>query len=204
MISGCALIIFAKAPVAGFAKTRLASALGDEGAARLAGRMLNETLKTAIAADIGPIELCCAPNDDHPAFRQAAAEHRIRLTTQGDGDLGARMHRALSRSLIAHRHALLIGTDALGLTPHYLRQAAQLLCSHRTVFGPAADGGYVLVGLSEPIPPLFGDIEWSTRHVMAQTRERLRRLGVDSAEIPTLTDVDEPNDLLHVPKEWLE
>lgn len=204
MKSGCALIVFAKAPVPGYAKTRLARVLGDEAAARLAARMLAETLLRATEAGIGPVELCCAPDDAHPAFRQAASEHGIHLTLQGNGDLGARMHRALSRSLEKHRCALLIGTDAPGLGPVQLREAARLLDSQPAVFAPAADGGYVLVGLSQPMPDLFDGIAWSTEHVMAQTRARLKRLGFECAELDTLADVDEPEDLEHVPKEWLE
>lgn len=203
MTSQCALIIFAKAPIPGYAKTRLARALGDAAAARLAERMLMETLKNAIAADIGPVELCCAPDDAHPAFRRAAAEHGIELTLQGEGDLGMRMQRALARNLNRRQRALLIGTDAPGLGPLHLRSAAEALHVRPAVLGPAADGGYVLIGLSQPIPALFDGIDWSTSQVMAQTRARLQRHGIDCAELPMLADVDEPEDLIHVPKEWL-
>lgn len=204
MNSPCALIVFAKAPVPGYAKTRLARAIGDEAAARLARRMLAETVGNAVAAGVGPVELCCAPDDRHPAFLGAAATHGLALTRQGDGDLGARMHRALERALRSHPRALLIGTDAPGLGPRQLRDAARLLRSHEAVFGPAADGGYVLAGLSRPQPGLFEQIAWSTPHVMAQTRARACRLGLALGELPTLADVDEPEDLIHVPKEWLE
>lgn len=204
MSSSCALIVFAKAPIPGYAKTRLARAIGSEAAARLARRMLAETVNNAVAADVGPVELCCAPDDSHPAFLDAAATHHLALTRQGDGDLGARMHRALERTLRVYPRALLIGTDAPGLGPQQLRDAARLLRSQPAVFGPAADGGYVLVGLSAPHLGLFEEIEWSTPRVMAQTRERARQLGLALGELPPLADVDEPDDLVHVPKEWLE
>lgn len=203
MTSSCALIVFAKAPVPGYVKTRLARAIGDEAAARLAQRMLMETLGNAAAAGIGPVELCCAPDDSAPILRAAAAAHGICLTRQGVGDLGARMQRALARSLCKHSRALLIGTDAPGLGPAELRAAAGLLTSHSAVFTPAVDGGYVLVGLSAPQPALFDGIEWSTPRVMAQTRERARSLGLVLGELPPLADVDEPEDLVHVPREWL-
>jgi rSAM/selenodomain-associated transferase 1 len=204
MNSSCALIVFAKAPVPGYAKTRLARAIGNEAAARLAGRMLAETVNNAVAADIGPVELCCAPDESHPAFLGTAATHGLALTRQGNGDLGVRMHRALERTLRTYPRAMLIGTDAPSLGPQQLRNAARLLRSHQAVFGPAADGGYVLVGLSAPEPHLFEGIEWSTPRVMAQTRERADQLGLVLGELPTLADVDEPEDLVHVPKEWLE
>lgn len=204
MKQDCTLIVFAKAPVPGYAKTRLARVLGDEAAARLAARMLADTVMRAIEADVGPVELCCTPDTAHPAFQRAAELHGVSLTLQCDGDLGARMHRALTRNLARHPRALLIGTDAPHLCPALLRAAAQALLGHPAVFAPASDGGYVLVGLSQSTPALFDGIAWSTSQVMAQTRERLDRLGMSSAELPTLADIDEPEDLAHVPKEWLE
>lgn len=198
------MIVFAKAPVAGHAKTRLARALGEQVAARLAARMLTETMAGALAAGIGPVELCCAPDDSHAAFRQAVSGRGVRLTLQGGGDLGARMNRALTRCLRHHRSAVLIGTDAPGLGPITLRQAARLLECRPAVFAPAADGGYVLVGLSRPAPQLFDGIAWSTGQVMAQTRTRLGQLDLGYAELETFADVDDPRDLDHVPAEWLE
>ncbi|HRH88817.1 MAG TPA: glycosyltransferase, partial [Rubrivivax sp.] len=83
-----AVIVFAKAPVPGLAKTRLAPALGEAGAAALAERMLRHALAQAVAADVGPVELCAAPDASHPALQAAAAEQGARLTEQGTGDLG--------------------------------------------------------------------------------------------------------------------
>jgi glycosyltransferase A (GT-A) superfamily protein (DUF2064 family) len=90
------------------------------------------------------------------------------------------------------------------LTPLLLREAAAALDRHPAVFGPAADGGYVLVGLRTPVAALFSGIEWSTARVMAQTRERLMTLGISAAELPTLHDIDEPDDLRHLPAGWLQ
>lgn len=203
-MSDCPVIIFAKAPVPGYAKTRLARLLGNEAAARLALRMLQQTLLRAIEADIGPVELCCAPDVSHPQFQHAARTFDIALTAQGNGDLGARMHRALSRRLEGRSRVLLIGADAPDLGPAQLREAAKALLSHPAVFGPAADGGYVLVGLSRPMPSLFNGIAWSTDQVMTQTRKRLDELAVIGAELPVMRDIDEPEDLAYLPKEWLE
>jgi rSAM/selenodomain-associated transferase 1 len=200
----CLLIVFAKAPVPGQVKTRLARMIGDEAAARLAVRMLDDTLIRARTSGVGPVELCCAPDATHPEFRRAAELYDVSLSVQGDGDLGARMHRALCRGLHSYRRALLIGTDAPKLNPTLLRTAAQLLDMNPAVIVPAIDGGYVLIGLSQPQPDLFEDITWSTGSVMAQTRERLRRLGLPCAELPALPDIDEAEDLNHLPKEWLE
>lgn len=199
-----AVIVFAKAPVPGLAKTRLAPALGASGAAALAERMLRHTLAQATAAGIGPVELCAAPDATHPALRAAASEHGARLTEQGAGDLGLRMHRALARRLLDHGRALLIGTDAPSLDAVMLREASRVLQHHDAVFVPALDGGYALVGQRRADPRCFSDMRWSHGGVMAVTRARLRAAGLRWAELPPVADVDEPPDLVHLPAGWLD
>ena len=147
-LAGTALIVFAKAPVAGRAKTRLIPALGAEGAAALAARLLDHAMQQAAEAGLGAIELCVAPDAAHPLLQAAAARHGAVLSVQGEGDLGARMQRALSRRLAGHERVLLIGTDAPSLDAGVLRAAAQALAAHDAVFVPALDGGYALVGLA--------------------------------------------------------
>lgn len=199
-----AIIVFAKAPVPGLAKTRLAPALGEAGAAVLAERMLRQALAHAVAADVGPVELCAAPDASHPALQAAAAEHGVRLTEQGTGDLGLRMHRAFARSLMHHGRVLLIGTDAPALDAGVLRQAASALQDHDAVFVPALDGGYALVGQRRADLRCFSDMRWSHDRVMEDTRERLRAAGVRWAELPAVADIDEPTDLVHLPPGWLD
>jgi rSAM/selenodomain-associated transferase 1 len=127
----------------------------------------------------------------------------LHLAVQGEGDLGARMHRALTRRLAGHARVLLMGTDAPGLTAATLRAAAAALASHDAVFVPAHDGGYALVGLSRPQPALFIGMTWSTPQVMAETRARAHQAGVRWAELPAVADIDTPADLVHLPRGWL-
>lgn len=203
MIWRCAILVFAKAPVAGHAKTRLIPALGAQGAARLAQRMLDKTLAAAVAAKIGPVTICCTPTTDHPAFARAVSRHGVMLADQGDGDLGARMHRGLSSALQTHDAAIVIGTDCPALDGTFLQLAAQALQTSAAVFAPATDGGYVLAGMTRPMPSLFDGIAWSTETVMAHTRDRLAQLCVAAVELPSMHDIDLPADLIHVPKEWM-
>ena len=206
MKADCTVIVFAKAPQAGFAKTRLIPALGEKGAAQLAEHLLAWSIDQACKAHIGPVELCCTPDATHAAFERMKHLQRsygLRLTVQGDGDLGQRMARALRRVLLAQRAAILIGTDAPGLDAAYLRSARAGLADHDAVFGPATDGGYTLVGLKQPADELFQGINWSTPQVMAQTRQRLTQLGLHGRELPALSDIDEPADLAHLPADWL-
>lgn len=200
------VIVFAKAPLAGFAKTRLIPALGAEGAAALASRLLSHAVTQALAAQLGPVELCVAPDASHPAFVAWAQHPRVSLSEQGDGDLGERMARAFHRALGADRSmpVLLIGTDAPGLNADYLGEAARRLQGRDAVFGPALDGGYTLVGLRRPAPGLFHAMRWSTADVMNDTRMRLSALALNHAELSPLSDVDEPADLAHLPPDWAE
>jgi rSAM/selenodomain-associated transferase 1 len=198
-----AVIVFAKAPVPGLAKTRLAPALGEAGAAALALRMLHHALAQAVAAAVGPVELCAAPDATHPAVQSAAAHSGAVLSEQGTGDLGLRMHRAFARSLVRHGRALLMGTDAPSLSAAVLREASSALQDHDAVFVPAFDGGYALVGLRRPDPRWFSDMRWSHARVMEETRERLRAAGARWAELTPVADIDEPADLVHLPPGWL-
>jgi rSAM/selenodomain-associated transferase 1 len=194
----CALIVMAKAPVPGFAKTRLIPALGAEGAAQLARWLLDRAVVAAHASGLGPVELCGTPDTSHPAFAARRTQPGIRLEAQGEGDLGERMARALARALRTHPRALLIGTDAPQLDAGVLRRAASALDANDAVFVPAFDGGYALVGLRQPAPELFTDMPWSTAEVMACTRARLRELGLSHAELDPLHDIDAPDDLVHL------
>ncbi len=197
-----AVIVFAKAPVAGQAKTRLIPALGAAGAAVLAERLLVHATASAAAAQLGPVELCVTPDTRHPSFQRQALLHGLRLTEQGEGDLGQRMHRALQRALQRHAPALLMGTDAPALDETRLRLAAGALRNHDAVFVPALDGGYALVGLRQPHASLFEGMTWSTHRVMQDTRERLLAAGLQWAELDPVADIDVPADLQHLPQAW--
>jgi uncharacterized protein len=98
------VIVMAKAPVAGLAKTRLIPALGAEGAAALAARMLAHAVAAAAEAALGPVTLCVTPDATHPQFLALAARHGLALSAQGEGDLGARMARAFAQAF-AHASA---------------------------------------------------------------------------------------------------
>ena len=202
MSAPCPVIVMAKAPVAGFAKTRLIPALGAQGAAALAERLLERTVEQALAAALGPVDLCCAPDSRHPAFARHAHRRDIELSHQAEGDLGARMASACYRWLGRAGRALLIGTDAPALDAAMLRRAAETLDDHDAVFVPAHDGGYALVGLRRAAPSLFDGMAWSTATVMAHTRERVAAAGLRHAELPPLADIDEEADLAHLPPGW--
>jgi hypothetical protein len=196
------VVVMARAPVPGQAKTRLAQAIGEAGAVALARRMLERTLETARRAAVGTLELCVTPDTQHPALRAAAWRFGASLGGQGNGDLGRRMATIARRVLAAGEQPIIVGTDCPSLAPHHLEQAAHALQRHDAVLHPAFDGGYVLIGLRSFHPRLFVDVPWSTAAVMATTRARLRELEWSWWEGETLHDIDTPADLVHLPQDW--
>jgi uncharacterized protein len=198
------LVVFAKAPQPGLAKTRLVPALGAEGAAWLARRMLDHALAQALAADAGPVELCMSPGPGDTAWRGVGLPDSVWCVDQGAGDLGARMARAVRRVTtgVQGRPVLLMGTDCPALTAAVIAEAARQLAQHDAVLVPVADGGYVLLGLRADCPALFSDMAWSTPAVATETRRRLTAQGLSIWFGPTLHDIDESADLVHLPAEW--
>ena len=193
MTEPVAVAVLAKAPLAGFAKTRLIPVLGPRGAALLHQRLIERAVASACAAATCSVTLWATPDAAHPVFRAIAAHHGITLANQSEGDLGAKMLTALAA---AHSPVLVIGTDCPVLTSDHLRTAADILrAGADAVVIPAEDGGYVLIGLRTPERALFADIRWSTPGVMGETRRRLTELGLTWREPVTLWDVDRPEDL---------
>ena len=186
--------IFAKAPVAGFAKTRLIPRLGPGGAAALQARLIERAVGLARAAQLGPISLWCAPDADHDCFKALAAAGDVEIFQQAPGDLGAKMRDAFA--VLGRRGpALLMGTDCVVIEPEHLRHCAQALQTGTdAVFLPVEDGGYILVGLNRPAPDLFDAIAWNTPTVMETTRARAANAGLRVWEGAMLWDLDRPED----------
>ena len=193
--------VFARAPVPGRVKTRLAAAIGDAAAAVLHERLVAHALATACAAGLGDVELWCAPDAEHPFFERCAQRPGITLRVQPEGDLGERMAHVFAQH--AGRGVVLIGADCPALEVRDLQDAAAALRTHDAVFAPAEDGGYVLVALASPAPQLFREVAWGSADVMRMTRDHARRAGLRLRELRTLWDVDRPEDLARLEREAL-
>jgi uncharacterized protein len=196
------ILIFAKAPVAGFAKTRLIPALGTQGAASLAQTMLLHTINKALAAQVGKVELCVDPAPSDPIWHTFNLPKGILWSAQGTGELGIRMARAAQRTTDAGEAVLLIGTDCPDLSIALLQEAAQALAAHDVSIVPTYDGGYCLLGLQRFNAQLFNNIPWSTDVVAAQTLQRIKELNWQVKIHPSLHDIDEPADIQWLPANW--
>ncbi len=196
------VVIFAKAPLPGLAKTRLIPSLGEHGAAQLAQRMLEHALAQAIAAQVGPVELCVTPAASAAEWRGIVIPAGIIWSDQGEGDLGLRMARVAQRVTASGEAVLLTGTDCPTLDAPRLRRAAAALQRVDATLIPTVDGGYVLLGLNRFDPSLFEEIDWSTDRVAEQTRARIACLGWTLQNDAEVRDIDEPCDLRWLPLSW--
>lgn len=190
------LHLLARAPVPGRVKTRLIPALGAEGASRLQRALLEQTLNLP-ALTFEQRFLWLDGEADAVLRRQAEALDWV-LVEQPAGDLGERMRRIAALGLAEHDGVVLIGNDCPALDGTYLQQACQALDEHQAVLGPAEDGGYVLLGLRSLDHSLFEGMPWGSDQVLARTRECLQHLAWPHWLLPTLWDVDLPEDLLRL------
>lgn len=197
------IILFAKFPAQGMAKTRLQPALGIEGAAQMARRLLLHSIEQAVATGF-TIELCVSPAPTDPCWQALNLPDSLQWSAQAEGDLGLRMLTASQQALARFEQVILIGTDCPSLTTIRIRQAAQQLEIQDSVMIPAFDGGYALFGFKQVAARLFSNIEWSTASVAKVTQQRLSELSWSVALLAPLPDIDEPEDLCYLPNGWLD
>lgn len=187
------LLIYAKPPRMGLAKTRLARSLGSPTQARRIAMMtLARTMRAAMAGPWTPV-LYTAPDralgESLGGIWPASLDRR----SQGHGDLTDRLNKGLTEA--PPGPVLFIGADAPDLSPALIRRAIRALHTHDAVFGPATDGGFWLFGLNKTARTRspFGTVRWSGPHAMADVRGNLPT-GSRVAELPTLIDLDEAED----------
>lgn len=180
-------IVFARAPRLGAVKRRLARDVGDRAALRF-HRATLETLLRALARD-RRFSTVLALTPDQARLRLPARVARI---SQGAGDLGQRMARVFRR--FPRRRVALVGCDIPGVGAGDLRAALRVLGRSPSVFGPAKDGGYWLVGMGyhRPAHP-FAAVRWSGKHALSDTKRNFR--CHKPALLRRLRDVDRACDL---------
>lgn len=195
MAADSLFIQFAREPVPGAVKTRMLPQLSPAQACELHSELVLWTCNRLVEAELGPVEIAVAGGPDHALFQRCRELGATGITRQRGSDLGERMHNAICDGLSRYRQVVLVGSDCPALDGAYLRQALVALEDAPLVFGPAEDGGYVLVGARAISPEVFRDISWGTEQVYSQTCDRLRRAGLGWGELATLADIDRPEDL---------
>ncbi len=191
------LIIFTRLPCAGRNKTRLIPALGAAGAAQFHDRLARHTMLQAEVFCLAEPQVRLVIRLDGGTAQDGIAwigEYDFR--EQGEGDLGDRLERAVNDAFAEGAgKVLVIGTDCPELDAATLTTAMQILDKHPLVFGPAEDGGYYLVGLTEHCAQIFQNIAWGGADVLAQSLAAAEFAHRSVGLLKSLADVDVPEDL---------
>jgi uncharacterized protein len=195
-----AIIIFVREPVLGKVKTRLAAAIGAPKALKVYELLLLHTRQ--LVKDV-PATIFVYYADE--VAENDLWEDDIFIKQQQRGsDLGKRMKHAFSDVLsVGYQKAVIIGSDCYELTKEIIAEAFLRLDEYDSVVGPAADGGYYLLGLKKMIPAVFENIAWSTAAVKNDTITILQQNNYTFSLLPVLTDVDEEKDLPQAIKDQL-
>jgi rSAM/selenodomain-associated transferase 2/rSAM/selenodomain-associated transferase 1 len=165
--------------------------MGSDGAAALARAFLLDTWATVTAVPWATPVMASTEAD--PEVLGVGSDTVVWL--QGEGDLGARMERVLSRALGRGPWAIAIGTDSPGLPLGLLDAAREALQEADAVLGPTPDGGYYLLGLRRCPTGLLAELPWSQPDTLRATRQRLEEHGLEVRILTPFFDVDEPGDL---------
>lgn len=183
------LMQFAKRPIAGFVKTRLANALGAKEALEVHCRLLRMTYAVLCAAPSEQVQLWWDEAWDSKSFSRYLVRCPLERVQQGK-DLGQRMEYALLSALRDFTKVVLVGSDCPDLSPEYLAEALAVLNTEDIVLGPSDDGGFVLIGATGFVPEALSGINWGTSSVLAQTINNLRGCGQRVGVLSALYDVD--------------
>ena len=196
-----ALLVFVKLPVAGQVKTRLQPELSPELAAGLYRTMVDDVFAALERPGQWDLFACFSPPEQEGAFREWLPGS-IGFVAQSGADLGERLANAFGWSHAqGHSRTIVVGTDMPTLDSDVLSDAFRALDRDDVVLGPSTDGGYYLVGLSEPRRELFENVDWSTSEVLEQTITRIDDTRATYHLLPERTDIDTWQDALIVLEE---
>ena len=194
------LTIFTRYPEPGLTKTRLISALGEEGAAALHKKLTEKTIqKIEQLVKTSTIEpVIYFEGGDLVSMQNWLGLDRL-YKPQSHGDLGKKLEKAFADAFSAGaQRVVTIGCDCPGLSKEHIDRAFDALYLKDLVLGPATDGGYYLIGTKYPIDALFEDVPWGTDKVFKKTVSLAQQLGLSIEILEELHDVDRPEDLKYI------
>ena len=213
------VVLFAKTPELGKAKTRLQPKLGLEGAYQMHQVLVEHCLQNVCSEDCPPLDVWHTGNPEHSFWGQMRVKYDFDFHQQQGADLGERLlfcsrHYLGSDQSDALGWIIFIGSDCPFITSDYLKTAQRALDKGaEIVIGPATDGGYVLLAIKKPFEFLFDDIPWGGPDVLSETLARAQENAVSVTLLDELMDVDKPEDLKHfdsykislsVQKNWMD
>lgn len=194
--------LFAKEPVKGKVKTRMEAQLGQEGALSLHKALIRYVFSNLAESQLCPVQLWVAQAQAPSRSNNISEEFFLSICNKRDisyqkgESLGERMAHTARELLKDSEYVVLVGADCASVDAAYLEQALEALESgEQIVFGPAEDGGYVLLGLRIVPECLFAQVPWGEAEVMVKTRQNLKAAGLSWLELAPRWDVDRPQDL---------
>ncbi len=186
------LMIFVKNPVPGKAKTRLAASIGDQKALDIYKFLLSYTAYIASEVESTRTVYYSSYIEKNDMF----SPNQFHKSIQSDGDLGVKMNEAFDYSFHqGYSKNVIIGSDCYELNHDIIKGAFQMLDEKDFVIGPAADGGYYLLGMKQKEPAIFQNKHWSSSRLYADTLIDFEAFGYSYHELPTLSDIDYIEDL---------
>lgn len=186
----------ARYPTPGQAKTRLIPALGAEGAAQVYRQLAERMVAQSRPLQADGIRVALWYTGAAAAAMRQWLGDDLTYCPQPEGDLGDRLIAAFQWAFDqGHHRVIIVGTDCPDVITDLLSQGFDRLKTDSLLLGPACDGGYYLIGLTQPQPTLFQNITWSTATVLAETLAAATAVGLAPVYLPTLTDIDRPEDL---------
>lgn len=188
------LMLFAKAPMLGKVKTRLAASGGKGNALRIYHQAVSHMLAELSQVSADRKIIYVAPRM-HPWLNAQARQWGWEMRVQRPGDLGQKMHAALSRELKCSDQAVIVGADCVGLNAGQIEAAFGALSQYPLVFVPSDDGGYVLVGSTKSRFDVFRHIPWGSGYVWHRTQRRLERMKIKYHVAGQAWDLDHWEDL---------
>ncbi len=190
------LIVFAREPLPGRVKSRLAAALGDQAAADQYETMLQDVLKGA--RQLSDVDTVVYWACEARSLPRLAGRYQCSSRLQVSGDLGQRMQSAFGEMFAdGCELCCIIGSDAPDLPLRYLQEAYRLLAEPQNdvIFGPCRDGGYYLLGMRRVWPELFTGIPWGSAAVLDRSLAAAVESGVSVSLLPVWQDIDTLEDL---------
>ncbi|HEX5883733.1 MAG TPA: TIGR04282 family arsenosugar biosynthesis glycosyltransferase [Pyrinomonadaceae bacterium] len=185
------IIVMVKAPLPGLAKTRLTPPLDQSEAASLALCFVQDVVNSALEITQNVVVAFTPP--DGRAVLEASLPDGLRWIEQQGQHLGDRLISAIAYAYdLGFSPIILLGADSPTLPPVFIQQACQMLTvgSADVALGPAADGGYYLLGVRKPEPGLFQNITWSSPFTLEHTIRNINQLGLRLVTLDQWYDVD--------------
>lgn len=187
--------IYAKPPLAGRTKSRLAQEIGAEPAAALSRALLEDIIALCYSLSDCEVSIYYPPDAIVSEYAHVQTPAQLRFVQQEGATLGERMYRTMKAELERRTQCCIIGSDCASFSPEVYRELRQALNENDVVIQPAHDGGYTLIGMSQPHEAIFSDIAWGSVAVFEQTCERAQESGLRLHSLVPGYDIDVVEDL---------